>query len=125
MPEELNIINETEDQGFFGKLHETVMFDTRLSLGARSLHAILLYLAWLTRHHGRNYYRGQGHLAERLGIHRSTVMGYMSELEEHGYIAVEKRGQGKPALVTLKPIPRRRKPASWDFLPPDVGKTNI
>jgi len=121
MNDDLNIINETEDRGFFGKLHETLMFDTRLSPGARFLHGMLLYLAWFSRHHNRNYYRGQGHLAERLGIHRTTVMGYMSELEDCGYITIQKRGQGKPALITIKPIPTMVKPASHLFLPPDVG----
>jgi len=95
----------TEDREPFAKLHQSVIEDHRISVGARFLYAVLHRLGWREGWTGLPGYSGQAGMAEYLGISRASVTRYLSELSRAGYITVHHRGLGLPADIDLLPLP--------------------
>ena len=75
-----------------------ILRETDLSAGAKLVYALLLSYAW----HNDCCFPGQDRLGEECGKSQSWVSQQMRELEAKGYLDVERRGQGKTNLYTLK-----------------------
>jgi hypothetical protein len=68
-----------------------------LSHGARLTYVLLLKYAWQER----SCFPGVDRLAGHLEVERKSVMRYTHELENHGLIRIERRGQGKTNVYHL------------------------
>lgn len=90
--------------GAFAMVPGLVLEDTSLTFGARLLYGLLIWLAWRQKRTGRPGYEGQQALAEEFGCSRPSVARYLRELQERGYITIERVGQGQPDNITLVPL---------------------
>ena len=75
-----------------------VLRESLVSAGAKLVYALLLSYAW----HNDYCFPGQDRLGEECGKSQGWVSQQMRELEAKGYLDVERRGQGKTNLYTLK-----------------------
>jgi biotin operon repressor len=84
-------------QGGFTQVPNFILKNPKLSLGARVAYAMFLSYAW----HNDSCFPGQDRLAEDMGMSRSRVTTFVSELEAAGLISIQRRGQGKTNLYTI------------------------
>ena len=84
-------------QGFV-QLPRAVLFHPDLTDGAKVLYSALLSYAW----DAGQCWPGQARLAEDLGVGERTVQRRIDELQQHGLLAVKRRGQGKTNLYLLR-----------------------
>lgn len=75
-----------------------VLLKSKLSANAKVVYAQLLSYAWTND----KCYPGQERMADDLGSTKSTVNRAIIELQETGWLEVERRGQGKTNIYTLK-----------------------
>ena len=75
-----------------------VLLKSSLSANAKVVYAQLLSYAWTND----RCYPGQERMADDLGSTKSTVNRAIIELQVAGWLAVERRGQGKTNIYTLK-----------------------
>ena len=75
-----------------------VLLKSKLSANAKVVYAQLLSYAWTND----KCYPGQERMADDLGSTKSTVNRAIIELQETGWLDVERRGQGKTNIYTLK-----------------------
>ena len=81
----------------FTQIPNFVLRKPDLSAGAKVVFAMFLSYAW----HNDFCFPGQERLAEDMGMSRSRVTEFVSELEKTGLISVMRRGQGKTNLYTI------------------------
>src|SRR5512144_1963264 len=62
------------------------------------VYAKLLSYAW----HNNQVFPGQERMAEEIGSSKSTVGRAVQELEEQGWLEIQRRGQGKTNVYILK-----------------------
>ena len=102
----LNTLDPVSDCGFT-QVPNFILRDANLSIGAKLAYAMFLSYAW----HNDRCFPGQERLAVDLGIGRTSVTAFIGELESRGFIAIQRRGQGKTNLYTVnfqvKPAPPR------------------
>lgn len=99
-PEESEIIVEdTALAGGFVQVPAVVMFDRKLSAGAKVSYGALLWHSWKT-----GKFPGQKAFTEELGGGERTVRRHLAELEKAGYIAVEQLGLGRPNRYTIRSL---------------------
>jgi hypothetical protein len=84
-------------QGGFTQVPNFILKDPNISVGAKVAYAMFLSYAW----HNDSCFPGQDRLAEDMGMSRSRVTEYVSELELAGLISIQRRGQGKTNLYTI------------------------
>lgn len=97
---EQNITLNTLDQvsaGGFTQVPNFILRDANLSIGAKLTYAMFLSYAW----HNDRCFPGQERLAVDLGIGRTSITAFIGELESRGFIAIQRRGQGKTNLYTV------------------------
>ncbi|MBI5769785.1 MAG: helix-turn-helix domain-containing protein [Verrucomicrobia bacterium] len=97
---EQNITLNTLDPvsaGGFTQVPNFILRDSQLSIGAKLTYAMFLSYAW----HNDRCFPGQERLAEDMGMSRTSVTAFIGELEERGYITIQRRGQGKTNLYTV------------------------
>ena len=75
-----------------------VLLKSKLSANSKVVYAQLLSYAWSNDH----CYPGQERMADDIGSTKSTVNRAVIELQETGWLEVERRGQGKTNIYTLK-----------------------
>jgi predicted transcriptional regulator len=75
-----------------------LLLKSSLSANAKVVYAQLLSYAWTND----RCYPGQERMADDLGSTKSTVNRAIIELQETGWLEVERRGQGKTNIYTLK-----------------------
>jgi predicted transcriptional regulator len=75
-----------------------LLLKSSLSANAKVVYAQLLSYAWTND----RCYPGQERMADDLGSTKSTVNRAIIELQETGWLDVERRGQGKTNIYTLK-----------------------
>ena len=75
-----------------------VLRESVVSAGAKLVYALLLSYAW----HNDYCFPGQGRLAEDCGKTQGWVSQRMRELQARGYLTIQRRGQGKTNIYTLK-----------------------
>ena len=83
--------------GGFTQVPNHLLNTTDLTFGAKVVYAKLLSYAW----HNDRVFPGQERMAEEIGSKRSTVNKAIKELEEKGWLVIERRGQGKTNVYTL------------------------
>lgn len=78
------------------QLPAAVLRDTEVSVGARMMYAILVWIGWRQNWRAAAGYQGQAAVAEEFGISRRSVVTYLRELEERGWIESTRVGLGQP-----------------------------
>ena len=68
-----------------------------LSVGAKMAYAMFLSYAW----HNDSCFPGQDRLAEDMGLSRSRVSEFVSELNRAGLVTIQRRGLGKTNVYTI------------------------
>ncbi|MGA2175565.1 MAG: helix-turn-helix domain-containing protein [Verrucomicrobiota bacterium] len=84
-------------RGGFTQVPNFILKDPKLSVGAKVAYAMFLSYAW----HNDSCFPGQGRLAEDMGMSRSRVTEFVSELEKSGLITIQRRGLGKTNIYTI------------------------
>ena len=84
-------------QGGFTQIPNFILKDSNISVGAKVAYAMFLSYAW----HNDSCFPGQDRLAEDMGMSRSRVTEYVTELEKSGLVSIQRRGQGKTNLYTI------------------------
>jgi predicted transcriptional regulator len=84
--------------GGFTQVPNVLLRSPNLSLHAKVVYAQLLSYAWTND----RCYPGQVRMADDLGSTKSTVNRAILELQKTGWLEVDKRGQGKTNIYTLK-----------------------
>ena len=84
--------------GGFTQLPNYLLNNHDLTNNAKVVYAKLLSYAW----HNNQVFPGQERMAEEIGSSKSTVGRAVQELEEQGWLEIQRRGQGKTNLYILK-----------------------
>jgi len=95
-----NIRLSTPDQvlrGGFTQVPNAILRAADLTIGAKLTYAMFLSYAW----NNDCCFPGQDRLAADMGMSRSRVTEYVSELERVGLITIQRRGQGTTNLYTV------------------------
>ena len=85
------------NQHGFTQVPNFVLKNSNLSLGSKVVFAMFLSYAW----HNNFCFPGQERLAEDMGMSRSRVTEFVTELEKKNLISIQRRGQGKTNLYTI------------------------
>ena len=96
-----NIVLEGFDPvsaGGFTQVPNILLNDTNLSAQAKIAYAKLLSYAW----HNNMVFPGQERMAEETGTSRPTITRAIGELEQQGWLEIQRRGQGKTNIYILK-----------------------
>ncbi len=96
-----NIVLEGFDPisaGGFTQIPNFLLNNKNLTNNAKVVYAKLLSYAW----HNNQVFPGQERMAEEIGSSKSTVGRAVQELEEQGWLEIQRRGQGKTNLYILK-----------------------
>lgn len=96
-----NIVLEGFDPiaaGGFTQIPNFLLNDATLTFAAKVVYSKLLSYAW----HNNLVFPGQERMAEQIGSKKSRVNQAIKELEEEGWIEIQRRGQGKTNLYILK-----------------------
>lgn len=81
----------------FTQVPNHLLKSNRLSPGAKLAYAMLLSYAWQNDY----CFPGQERLAKDMGSGLRSVVRFIQELEKEGFVAIKRRGQGKPNLYEL------------------------
>jgi hypothetical protein len=84
-------------RGGFTQVPNFILKDPNLSLGAKVVYAMFLSYAW----HNDSCFPGQERLAADIGMSRSRVTEFISELNRAGLITIQRRGQGKTNIYVV------------------------
>lgn len=108
--EERNIVLEGFDPvaaGGFTQIPNVLLKDPALSAQAKLAYALLLSYAW----HNDKVFPGQDRMSADAGTSRPTMTRAIGELEDHGWLDITRRGQGKTNVYILKHTvtPKHRK----------------
>jgi biotin operon repressor len=106
--DERNILLEGFDPvtaGGFTQVPNFILNHTKLSFPAKVVYAKLLSYAW----HNNCVFPGQDTMAQELGTSQPTVARAVNDLETHGLLQIQRRGQGKTNLYILKHTVKTRK----------------
>ena len=88
----------------FTQLPNFILRNPEISVGAKTVYALLLSYAW----HNNLCFPGQDRLAEDIGLTRPRVTQLLSELQECNLIEIERRGQGKTNFYTVNFVVKRK-----------------
>ena len=84
-------------RGGFTQVPNAILRASDMTIGAKLTYAMFLSYAWNNDH----CFPGQDRLAVDMGMSRSRVTEYVSELERVGLVTIQRRGQGKTNLYTI------------------------
>src|SRR5476651_989570 len=84
-------------RGGFTQVPNAILRASDMTIGAKLTYAMFLSYAWNNDH----CFPGQDRLAVDMGMSRSRVTEYVSELERVGLVTIQRRGQGKTNLYTV------------------------
>lgn len=106
--QERNIIIEGGDiisnGGGFTQVPNFILVSKKVGVGAKLTYAMLLKFAW-----EKSYcFPGQDRLADDIGVTKRSVVTFLKELEQAGFVKIERRGQGRPNRYTLNLQPRKK-----------------
>lgn len=125
-PDTLRVENAALRKGFT-LLPNAVLRARKLSRDAKLLYGILLSYAWQTD----SCFPGYETLMEDMQCAREALAKYIRELKDLGLIAVQRRGQGKTSVYTIKDLAGQeiqqfdnRTSRSSESEPPVVRKAN-
>jgi DNA-binding MarR family transcriptional regulator len=98
--ERQNIILEGFDPvsaGGFTQIPNYLLHQT-FSNNAKVVYAKLLSYAW----HNNKVFPGQERMADEIGTSQPTIARALKELEQEGWLEIQRRGQGKTNIYILK-----------------------
>lgn len=81
----------------FTQVPNVILENAKLSLGAKMCYALLLRYAW----QAGSCFPGQDSMAAALGISRRSIITFLKELEESGYVEKVRRGLGRTNVYIL------------------------
>ena len=81
----------------FTQVPNFILKDPTLSVGAKLTYAMFLSYAW----HNDSCFPGQDRLATDMGLSRSRVTEFVSELNRAGLLTIQRRGQGRTNFYTV------------------------
>jgi len=90
----------------FTQLPNFILRHSGISVGAKTVYAVLLSYAW----HNDLCFPGQERLASDIGLTRVRVTQLLDELQKIGLIEIQRRGQGKTNFYTVKFVVKKQKP---------------
>jgi len=82
----------------FTQVPNFILENDNLSVGAKLTYAMMLRYAWAKDH----CFPGQKTLATDAGMGVRSVVRYINELEERGFITIKRRGLGKVNIYELR-----------------------
>lgn len=88
----------------FTQVPNFILRDARLSVGAKTVYALLLSYAW----HNDLCFPGQGRLASDMGMGVASVNRFIKELEQASLIEITRRGQGRTNFYTVNFVVRKK-----------------
>ena len=89
--------------GGFTQVPNCLLNNQDLSFPAKIVYAKLLSYAW-----NNNYvFPGQETMAKEMGTSQPTINRGIKELEQQGWLEVQRRGQGRTNIYILKYVVRR------------------
>jgi hypothetical protein len=97
---EKNIELATTDpvaRGGFTQVPNFILRNPDLSAGAKVVYAMFLSYAW----HNESCFPGQERLAQDIGLSRSRVTEFISELSRAGLVTIQRRGQGRTNIYVV------------------------
>jgi len=94
---ELDAAFDPISRGGFTQVPNCVLRNPSLSIGAKLAYAMFLSYAW----HHDFCYPGQDRMAQDMGMSRSRVTEFVTELQKAGLITIHRRGQGKTNNYTI------------------------
>ena len=92
----------------FTQVPNHVLRSDKISPGAKLAYAMLLSYAWQNDF----CFPGQDRLAGDMGAGVRSVVRYIQELEKEQFVAIQKRGQGRPNLYELNLTANRKRNAA-------------
>ena len=84
--------------GGFTQLPNFILKDPKLSVGAKVVYAMFISYGW----HNDFCYPGQARVAADIGMTQPRVAQLIAELEQAGLVSIERRGQGKTNIYTIR-----------------------
>ena len=84
--------------GGFTQVPNFLLNNTKLSFAAKVIYAKLLSYAW----NNNMVFPGQDTMAEEIGTSQPTVARAIKELEDDGWLEIQRRGQGMTNVYILK-----------------------
>ncbi|MDR3572034.1 MAG: helix-turn-helix domain-containing protein [Candidatus Pacebacteria bacterium] len=99
----LNTIDPVTLHGFT-QIPNFILRDPGVSIGAKTVYALLLSYAW----HNDLCFPGQERLAKDVGMGIASVNRFIKELEECSLIEIMRRGQGKTNFYTVNFVVKKR-----------------
>jgi biotin operon repressor len=83
--------------GGFTQVPNMVLNNKELTFAAKVIYSKLLSYAW----NNNRVFPGQVTMADEIGSKKSTINKAIKELEEKGWLEIERRGQGQTNIYTL------------------------
>lgn len=84
--------------GGFTQVPNFLLKNPKLSAMAKVVYAMLLSYAW----NNNRVFPGQERMAEDIGTSQPTIHRASQELEQEGWLEIQRRGQGKTNVYILK-----------------------
>ncbi|MSP12832.1 MAG: helix-turn-helix domain-containing protein [Chloroflexi bacterium] len=84
--------------GGFTQVPNCLLNNFELTFAAKVVYSKLLSYAW----NNNRVFPGQERMAEEIGSRKSTINKAVKELEQKGWIEIERRGQGQTNIYTLQ-----------------------
>lgn len=91
--------------GGFTQVPNFILKNKELTLGAKVSYATLLSYAW----HNNLVFPGQDTMAKETGMGKRSIVRYIKELQDVGYLDVQRRGQGKTNVYVLSYKAKRKR----------------
>src|SRR3954470_9538804 len=99
--ERQNIILKNFDPisaGGFTQVPNFLLKDPKISANAKVVYSMLLSYAW----DNDRVFPGQERMAKDIGTSQPTIARAVKELEDNGWLEIQRRGQGKTNVYILK-----------------------
>ena len=88
----------------FTQVPNFILRDSTISIGAKTVYALLLSYAW----HNDLCFPGQERLATDVGMGIASVNRFIKELEACALIEITRRGQGKTNFYTINFVVKQK-----------------
>src|SRR5262245_25319214 len=89
--------------GGFTQVPNCLLNNQDLTFPAKIVYAKLLSYAW----HNNHVFPGQETMAKEMGTSQPTINRGVKELEQQGWLEVQRRGQGRTNIYILKHVVKR------------------
>ena len=84
--------------GGFTQVPNFLLKDPKISANAKVVYSMLLSYAW----NNDRVFPGQERMAKDIGTSQPTIARAVKELEDNGWLEIQRRGQGKTNVYILK-----------------------